>query len=373
MHDPVQLTRHLVRFKTINPPGDEQPCAEFLGSLLEDAGFHVAYHRMGENRANLVARIGGSAGKKPLCLSGHIDVVPLGAKPWSVDPFGAEVSAGRIYGRGSSDMKAGVAAIVTAAIELAPKLAHTPGLILVITAGEECGCDGARLMASIPGALGHAGALIVAEPTANQPLVGHKGCMWVEGACKGVTAHGSQPENGDNAVYKAARVVSKLAAFEFPPVTGNAMATPTLNVGWLRGGMNVNSVPDEAKFGLDIRTVAGLDEQEVLHALRATAQGEASFSLLGSYPPVWSDPHNAWVQSVFAVMERLSGQRIEPAIASYFTDASPLGEAYGNPPTLILGPGEPDQAHQTDEWCAIERIETAKAAFTEITRAWCGV
>jgi succinyl-diaminopimelate desuccinylase len=141
----------------------------------------------------------------------------------------------------------------------------------------------------------------------------------------------------------------------------------------MRGGMNVNSVPDEARFGLDIRTVAGLDEQEVMKALHTAAGGAASFTLIGSNPPVWSNPHDAWVESVFAVMERLTGQHQEPAIATYYTDAGALTEAYGHPPALILGPGEPEQAHQTDEWCSIDRIETAAAAFTEITRAWCGL
>ena len=95
MPDAIELTRSLIRYETINPPGNEQPCAEFLGGLLEAAGFSIAYYPMGENRANLIARIGGSAGNKPLCFSGHTDVVPLGAAPWSVAPFAATSPTGR--------------------------------------------------------------------------------------------------------------------------------------------------------------------------------------------------------------------------------------------------------------------------------------
>ena len=106
MADAIELTRALLRFNTINPPGNEQPCADYLGGLLEAAGFTIRSYPMGENRTNLVARIGGSAGKKPLCFSGHTDVVPLGAAPWSTAPFGGDIEDGKIYGRGSSDMKA---------------------------------------------------------------------------------------------------------------------------------------------------------------------------------------------------------------------------------------------------------------------------
>ncbi|MGB7013381.1 MAG: M20/M25/M40 family metallo-hydrolase, partial [Pseudolabrys sp.] len=147
MQSSVELTQDLVRFKTINPPGAERACAERLASLLESAGFAVDLVPFGEGRAQLVARIGGTAGKSPLGFTGHLDTVPLGAQPWSVDPLAAEIADGRLYGRGSSDMKSGVAAFVTACNELADRLAGTPGVVLFITAGEETGCTGAAALA----------------------------------------------------------------------------------------------------------------------------------------------------------------------------------------------------------------------------------
>src|SRR5581483_1798173 len=189
----LELTKQIVRMNTVNPPGDEEACARYLGAMLEAAGFGVAYHKMDDKRANLVARIGGRADKAPLCFTGHIDTVPLGAARWSKDPFSGETDAGRLYGRGTSDMKCGVAAFVVAAMNLGRRLERSPGLELVITAGEETGCQGAFDLVS-KGALHRAGAVVVGEPTSNYPLVGHKGAFWLRARTRGVTAHGSMPE-----------------------------------------------------------------------------------------------------------------------------------------------------------------------------------
>src|SRR5674476_1043317 len=132
MPSSIELTQELVRFNTINPPGSERACAERLAGLLEGAGFAVELIPFGEGRAQILARLGGTPGKLPLGFTGHIDTVPLGAQPWSVDPFAAEIADGKLYGRGSSDMKSGVAAFVTACIACADRLANTPGILLVI-------------------------------------------------------------------------------------------------------------------------------------------------------------------------------------------------------------------------------------------------
>src|SRR5262245_19254140 len=162
----VELTQNLVRFRTINPPGDERACAERLASVLGGAGFAVDVVPFGNRRAQLVARIGGTAGKLPLGFTGHLDTVPLGAQPWSVDPFAAEILDGKLYGRGSSDMKSGVAAFVAACISLADKLAGTAGVVLFITAGEETGCAGAADLARTMMPLPQVGGLVVAEQPA---------------------------------------------------------------------------------------------------------------------------------------------------------------------------------------------------------------
>ena len=259
----IELTKHLVRMNTINPPGDEEACARFLGNILETAKFSVSYFPFGDKRASVVARIGGNSKKKPLCITGHIDTIPLGAASWTKDPFCGETDAGLLFGRGTSDMKCGVAAFVTAAIELSEHLDGTPGLELVITAGEEIGCQGAFDLVRQQGALGRAGAVLVGEPTSNFPYVGHKGAYWLTAKTSGVTAHGSMPELGENAVYRAAKAITALENFKFSNPAHEMMGQATLNVGMVHGGLNMNSVPDEASISIDIRSVPTSKHEDV--------------------------------------------------------------------------------------------------------------
>ena len=368
--DSVQLTRDILRLNTINPPGNEEDCAKLLGARLETAGFRVRYHSFGPGRVNLLADIGTGRGKGPLCFTGHIDVVPLGTAAWTKDPFAGETSAGKLFGRGSSDMKSGVAAVVVAAMRMAPHLAQTPGLTLVITAGEETGCEGAFHLQR-EGMLGHAGAVVVAEPTSNYPFVGHKGAFWLRARTKGVTAHGSMPEKGDNAIYKAARAVEKLEQFRFTNPSHALMGQASLNVGTIQGGLNINSVPDQAIIGIDIRTVPTVDHRALLGALAQQLGPDVELETLMDLESVYTDPMQPWMQSVFDVMTPILGSRPAPRVATYFTDAAALNRAYRDPPTVILGPGEPQMAHQTDEYCVIERIDQAVAAYEEIIRRWC--
>ena len=366
----LELTQALVRFDTINPPGNERLCAEHLGSILDDAGFAVSYHEFAETRTSLVARIGGDADAKPLCFTGHIDTVPLGAAPWSVDPFAADIADGKLYGRGTSDMKSGVAAFVVAAIRLARELETGPGMVLIITAGEETGCEGAYHLAGLGNVLGDAGAIVVAEPSSNLPFIGHKGALWLKAVANGLTAHGSMPELGINAIYKAARTISQLEDFDFNVARHPVLGKPTLNVGTVHGGMNINSVPDRAEVGIDIRTLPDQDHGDLCAHLSSYLGDDIAVEPVVDVGSVWTDPAEDWMLDVFDVMAEILGKMPEVCTATYFTDAAALTPAYGGPPTVILGPGEAAMAHQTDEYCVVDRIDQAVDAYVEIAKRW---
>ncbi len=373
MIDALELTRELLRFNTINPPGEERACAQHVGGLLEAAGFTIAYYEFADRRTSLVARLGGSSDTRPLCFTGHVDTVPLGAQPWQRDPFAGETAGGRMYGRGSSDMKSGVAAFVVAALRLAPHLGGTPGLELVVTAGEEISCQGARDLVRRGDALGRAGAIVVAEPTDNRPLVGHKGVLWLRARATGVTAHGSMPERGVNAIYKAARAVTRLEQLQFDVTPHPVLGAPTLNVGTIGGGLNFNSVPDAATIGIDIRTIPAQAHATVIAWLAEYLGDEVTLEPVNDSPGIWTDPFDPWVRQVFDIVTPVLGAPPEVRAAPYGTDASALTPASLGAPTVILGPGELALAHQTDEYCLTERVEQAVHMYIEIARRWCKV
>lgn len=371
--DAVDLTRTLIGFDSRNPPGDEAACADYLATLLQDSGFAVTNHAMGPGRISVIARIGvqsDESGPIPLAFTGHLDTVPLGTRPWSFDPFAGDIVDGRLYGRGASDMKSGVAAFVAAAVAEADTLRDQPGLVLILTAGEETGCDGSRAMAQ-EGVLGRAGALVVAEPTSNRPLVGHKGAIWLRTRTSGKTAHGSMPDQGDNAIYKAARMVSALEAFDFNVARHPGLGKATLNVGTMQAGQNVNSVPDSAIFEIDLRTLPDMSHTRLLEQIESYLGPEAGIDVMVDLSPIWTDEGTSpWLQRVKAIASERAGQPTDPAGANYFSDASILTPALGGVPTLVCGPGEAPMAHQTDEYCMVDRIPEAVDIYRAIVTDW---
>jgi succinyl-diaminopimelate desuccinylase len=369
--DSISLTRKLLGFDTVNPPGNERECARYLGGILEHAGFAVDYYEFADTRSTLIARLAGE--KLPICFTGHLDTVPLGAIGWSKDAFAGEVAGDKLFGRGTSDMKSGVAAITLMALRLARIRDWRAGLTIIFTAGEETTCEGAAHIAGLPGALGEAGAIVAGEPTANAPWIAHKGCVRYAINIQGVAAHASMPEKGENAIYKAAAIIKKLEAFDFDLPPHPFLGEPTLAVTMMNAGTAINMIPEGATFCVDIRTLPGQAEESVRRRLEAVLGPEVELHKLDSAASVGTDANNEWIQKVFGIVECVTGKGPIAAGATYFTDCSVLTPAYNNPPTIILGPGEPEMAHKTDEFCYISKIESAVTVYTEIAKAWCAI
>ena len=229
--DVISLTKKLISFNTINPPGQEYESAKYIGRLLEQGGYIVDYYELSPNRLSLVAKIDHTGNQNPICLAGHLDTVPLGDLPWSTDHFNGHIEGDKIYGRGSTDMKGGIAAKIITALNLADKLKdNTKGLLLVFVAGEETGCQGAYQLSELD-VLNKAGAIIVGEPTSNYPLIGNKATLWLEAISSGKAAHGSTPELGVNAILKAAKAINKIEDFNFDIPENKYLGNPTINIG----------------------------------------------------------------------------------------------------------------------------------------------
>ncbi|MEK0082329.1 M20 family metallopeptidase [Benzoatithermus flavus] len=369
--DAIDLTRRLLRLDTINPPGGEEAAIALLGGLLEAAGFTTRRVDLAPGRPNLIARLSGSDPDAPaLGLTGHVDIVPLGEAPWRHDPFAGETDGDRLYGRGSADMKSGVAAMVVAALAVAREKGRRAGLELVLTAGEETGCAGAKRIVETPRTLGRVGALVVGEPTGLSPGLGHRGVIWLRFHFKGRSAHASMPHEGDNAVLKAARAAVRLAHHDFGGACHHALGRPTLNLGRIEGGCNLNSVPDRAVLGIDIRPIPGQTSAAIVAELSALCP-EAEIEILSDCPPLWSAGRDDWLAQVMERTRAVTGRAVDPAPVPFATDAGFLAPAYGGVPTVILGPGETEQAHKTDEWCSLTRIGQAAELYRDLAAAWC--
>lgn len=376
MFDPIKYTQKLIAFDTVNPPGNEEACGLFVAETLEQFGFEVDRQLFGERRINVVAKLSGSdASLDPLVLTGHLDVVPLGDVEWKSDPFGGEIIDGKLYGRGSSDMKSGVATMMAAAIELAqlPGAKRQRGITLIFTSGEETGLDGARhLVETKNDDLGRASAMIVGEPTENQYSNAHKGALYMRAVLRGKTAHSSTPELGVNAIYKAARAISAIEDYGFNVEPHPQLGAPSINVGMINGGLNINSVPDQTAFTIDIRTNAMKDQLAFVEDLQTYLGPDVEIEVLRNMSAVSTELDDPFIQLVSRSCSDALGDEFEPTPRGlpFATDAACLHPHY-QCPTVILGPGEQDVMHQTDEFCYVHRIEQAVAIYSAIVREWC--
>ncbi|HEX6878557.1 MAG TPA: M20 family metallopeptidase [Nocardioidaceae bacterium] len=368
MSTATDLLAELIRTPSV--AADEGRLARPCAKLLEDAGLTAALVEFAPDREQLVANLGGRSA--PLTITGHLDTVPATPSEWSVDPWSPEVDGGRMIGRGASDMKSGVAAALVAVAQHATRAHSCRGVQVVLTSGEETGCSGARQLPAR--AVVGGGPLVVAEPTRNRLVPGHKGALWLRLAARGVAAHGSAPELGDNAVVRLARAAVALHEYaEWP--THERFGPVTANVGLLRGGVQPNVVPDSAEMLLDLRTVPSVDNDE-LRALVASLAGDGvAVSDHVVLPPVDTPLDDPFVELVSDSL-RARGLPADPAApARYFTDASALspllGEGQAATPTVVLGPGEPEQCHVADEWCSLDRVDEAVEVYVDLLGRWC--
>lgn len=251
-------------------------------------------------------------------------------------------------------MKGAIAAFVLA-LSQALQQGLSQGVMILLTGGEETGCEGAKaLLNEIP--LPAVSALIVGESTDNQPVIGHKGALWLQCQTQGITAHSAMPYLGDNAIYKAAEAINRIQSFEIGH-RHTIMANPTLNVGRIEGSININSVPDQAIFEVDIRTHPELSHAQIKQRLSEYLGDEVHIDSLMDLPAMLTELSHPWLQQIYTICEQ---QNQCPApknqIVSYFSDASVLVKALNYPPCVVLGPGSASQAHQSDEYCLVDNL-----------------
>jgi acetylornithine deacetylase len=387
--DPLKLLSDLVAIPSVNPMGSgatgpeflETGVTQFLQSFFESLGLPSVRQPVHPHRDNFFARLEGNPllenGGKLLLLDAHQDTVPVTGM--TIPPFEPCVREGRIYGRGSCDIKGGMAAMLAAMAELK----QTPGkemptIVFVGTINEEHGFTGAQAATKLwhtPNSIlpRRPDAAIVAEPTELKVVVAHKGCVRWLCRTRGRAAHSSQPQHGDNAIFRMAKVLQLLEAFQrdiAPTLTVHPLCGPTtLSVGTIHGGLSVNTVPDECVISLDRRLVPGEDpavaRQQLIDYLTK--------SLGSDFPIVHDAPFLSGTG-----LESGENQKLGEGLAQTARELGYASECHGVPygtnaatyaaagiPTVVFGPGSIAQAHTADEWLAVDQLHSAIRVLIE--------
>lgn len=365
----AQLAQALVRIDT-TPDGDESDAARLLFDRLGRLDLEVRLQHIAPRHANVMVTLPGTdRDAESLLLSGHLDTVGRGESAWDRDPFGGDIIEGRLHGRGAADMKGGVAAMVVAFERLAAKRRAAPGrrpVTLALTAKEETGCQGAEaLLEIIPGPVG---AILIGEATSNRIATGHKGVMWATLSTTGVSAHASTPELGRNAIVPIAKAVTSIAALSSMQLGGSStLGRATLATTTIRGGIARNVIPDGCTCSVDVRLTENFLEPAARRLLRDVIEDDVDIAVDLTLPPVLTPSDDPWIAHVSAA----TGGRTPRLTMNYFTDAAVLARGLGHPPVCLMGPGDANRAHQVDEWCGVDAIDTAMHAYLSIIDQWC--
>ncbi len=346
---------------------------ELLANWLNDLGFDVRVTPLADapQKANLVATLGRGPGG--LVLAGHTDTVPYDEALWHSDPFGGTVRGGRLYGLGASDMKSFFALAIEALAPYRDKPLQQP-LILLATADEETSMAGAQAIAASGRPLGR--YAVIGEPTGLRPARIHKGIMMETFRVLGSSGHSSDPALGRNALEGMYRVLGALldlrselqARYQYPGLT---VPVPTLNLGHIHGGDNPNRICGQCELHIDLRMLPGMDVDELRTLLKARALAALADSdltlehepLFAGLPPLETPAESAIVQAA----EALTGY--QAGAVAFGTEAPYLNQM--GTESIVLGPGDIDQAHQPNEYLQLERIEPTVRLLRQLIERFC--
>jgi len=354
---------------------------QLLATWFEELGFSIdiqqvpSAHKGGAKKYNLLAKLGNGDGG--LLLAGHSDTVPFDESRWQSDPMGVIDKDNKFYGLGTCDMKGFFAFILQACKGLTAKQLKKP-LYILATADEETTMAGARFFAQSQAA--KPDVAIIGEPTSLVPVVMHKGHMSHRISVEGQSGHSSQPNLGVNAIEIMYQVIGELInlkekfnlnykneAFDVP--------APTLNMGAIKGGDNANRICGHCDLDIDLRSLPGMTDDELLHwlseALKPLAEkfpGRISFEELHPSSPSFEQKKHQHDDKCFvSIAEEISGHSC--CAVNYATEA-PYIQQLGCQ-TIVLGPGSINQAHQPNEFLAHSEIEKTEQILVEMIQRYC--
>lgn len=372
----IEFLQSLIRIDSTNPPGNEHQVVEQFIQRSEAVGLPYEVTDLSENRSNFSVTLKGSdENKGRLLLSGHTDTVKIGSQEWAHGAFDAEVDGGKMYGRGTTDMKSGLAALYLALESL-----HEEGFELIrdveflATAGEEVDSVGAAHYVKTEG-MDNVDAIVIAEPTSGKVVAGHKGALWIEVSLTGKTAHGAMPEQGINAVEAMGKVIGLIEELKEEWLEEKEpLGKSSVSANMISGGIQTNVIPDQCTLNVDIRTVTPNVHDDLYEEfnkrlsslLSGEGQPEVETRILLDRATVVTGEEADIIQDALEV----SGHETVGGV-SYYTDGSVL-----NPdskiPTLIYGPGIETLAHQPNEYVEVEAFEKSIEFYKELIKKYAG-
>jgi acetylornithine deacetylase len=375
--DALALARALIQIDSRNPTlapdsRGEGDCARALAAVLKDWGFSVQLLEAAPGRPNVIARIG-PADTPSLMLNGHLDVVSV--EGMVHEPFAATTRDGNIYGRGSADMKAGVAAMCSAALHAAAPNSRRQITIAAVV-DEEYESIGTRSL--IANGV-RAEAAIITEPTRLAICPAHRGFAWFDVVVKGRAAHGSRYDVGIDAITHAGLLLAELDVLEQTRSSGRTHALlgrGSLHASTIRGGLGISTYPEICTLSIERRTVPGETVEIVMLELRDACARirakrpdfDASVTLRTAQLPSDVSVDAPVVQRLEkAIMQEGLPVRIEGMSA--WTDAALLNEA--GIPTVCFGPGDIGLAHAAEEFVPEAEVEAATRVLGRVVRQWC--
>lgn len=378
--DALALTRALVAVDSRNPslatdgPG-ERAVATLLADTLQAWGFTVDLIEALPGRPNVLARIGGGHGGFSLLLNGHLDTV--GVEGMTHDPFAPTERDGRLYGRGSTDMKAGIAAMCAAAARAAAADELGGEVIITAVIDEEYASHGTRALLDL-GVRAH--AAIVTEPTRLAICPAHRGFAWADVTVEGRAAHGSRYDVGVDAITHAGLLLAELDVHQREVLTQRThplLGHASLHAGTISGGIGISTYPDRCTVSLERRTLPGergADFFEEIAAAAARVRARVPSFAATVTPGLVQEPNDvprdhAIVESLLAACAA-SGHDAPIAGLSCWTDAALLSAA--GIPAVCFGPGDIALAHAAEEYVQVDEIARATDILTRVITAWCG-
>lgn len=375
-----ELLEQLVAFDTTSRESN-LALIDFVRGYLSELGVNCELiHNDERSKANLYARLG-PAGSGGVMLSGHSDVVPVDGQNWSVPPFALTGRDGKLYGRGTADMKGFIACVLAAVPHfLAQPLAQP--LHLAISYDEEVGCLGVRtLLDALSRRPEKPDVCLIGEPTELKPVVGHKGKLAVRCEVQGAACHSAYAPQGVNAIEYAAKLIHHLT------LMGQRLAAPerqdarfdppftTVQTGVIQGGRALNIVPADCVFDFEVRTLPQDDAQTVARELEHYAQRELlpqmhtvnrdtaiRFSPISGYPALYTAAHSAAAR----LLAYLTGSEVFSTVA-FGTEGGLFHQA--GIPSVICGPGSMAQGHKPDEFITVEQLDACDALLRRLA-AW---